>query len=79
MPLQVVCCYAAASTQQRKVCLRNAAPEDILKKAIMLRSSIGRNPGRRIQERVLSRQRSIQGSLQTVKGSRFAKQMQQQA
>ena len=71
------CCCAAASAQQRKVCVRNAAPEDILKQAIMLRSSIGRDPGRRIQERVVSSQKSIQSSLKAVKGSKSAKQMQQ--
>eukprot|EP00891_Asterochloris_glomerata_P003582 jgi/Astpho2/3582/gw1.00058.62.1_t len=50
------------STQQRKICMRNATPEEILKQAIILRSGIGRNPGLRIQERVISRQKSIQGS-----------------
>ena len=71
------CCCAAASAQQRKVCVRNAAPEEILKQAIMLHSSIGRDPGRRIQERVVSSQKSIQSSLEALEGSKSAKQMQQ--
>ena len=59
--------------------MRNATPEEIIKQAIILRSSIGRNPKLRIQERVVSRQKSIQGLYKAVKGSRIAKQMQQQA
>ena len=59
--------------------MRNAAPEEMLKQAIILRSSIGRNPRLRIQERVVSRQKSIQGLYKAVKGSRLARQMQQQA
>ena len=55
--------------------MRNATPEEILKQAIILRSGIGRNPGLRIQERVISRQKSIQGSFKAVEGSKFARQM----
>ncbi|PRW33640.1 54S ribosomal mitochondrial [Chlorella sorokiniana] len=49
------------NTSTRHVDLRNAAPEEVLRQAVYLRSSLGRKASLQVKQRTRSKQPSIQG------------------
>lgn len=60
-PTVCVSGVAAVCGNERTIDLRNSSPEEILRQAVLLRSSLGRKASLQVKKRVVTSQSSIQG------------------